>query len=340
VTIHDVAKEAKVSISSVSRYLNSPWMLNQDKVDRIRDAIKKLNYRPSALAVSMRTQKTKMIALIIPTFTNMYYIDLYSTFREVTLKHGYSLNLYTTERNPDELYKYLEQIPQRNYDGAIIAFLDEAITRDDLLSAQEKYPLILLTSDPHQEDFNNVFIDAYDAMYKAASHLISLGRKRIAFISGAPDSVISHEKFKGFETAMREAGRSIDHQYLFYGEKQHFDSGIAGASKFLSMKERPDGIVCSTDDIGIGCMKKLLQEKVRIPEEIAVVSFNGISVLRSFEPEITTVAQPIAEIADALFGLLLENIENKKMNRKKICFKAELRIRNSTVPAGEIHDAR
>jgi DNA-binding LacI/PurR family transcriptional regulator len=328
VTISDVANEADVSIASVSRFINSPWMLNESKADRIRDAIKKLNYRPSAIAASMRTQKTKMIALIIPTFTNMYYIDLYSMVREVTLKHGYSLNLYTTERDPDELRKILEQIPQRKYDGTIVAFLDEADTRDALLYARDRYPLVLLTSDPHQEEFNQVFIDAYDALYKVTSHLISLGRKRIAFISGAAESVISQEKFKGFETAMREAGQPIDSRYLFYGEKQHFKSGISGASRFLSCKERPDGIVCATDDIGIGCLKKLLQEGIRIPEEIAVASFNGISVLQSYEPEITTAAQPLPDIANALFDLLLGNTENVK-----VAFKAELKVGNSTVRA-------
>ena len=333
ITIIDVAKEANVSIASVSRYLNSPLMLNADKAERIRDAIKKFNYRPNAIAASMRTQKTKMIALIIPSFTNMYYIDLYSAVREVTLKRGYSLDLYTTERDPDELRRILEQIPQRNFDGTIVAFLDEADTRDALLAAQERSPLVLLTSDPRQRRFNHVYIDACDALYKVTRHLVSLGRKRIAFISGAADSVISREKLRGVQAALRESGRSIDAQYIFYGQRQHFKSGIAGATEFLSLRKRPDGIVCATDDIGIGCMKKLLQEGIRIPEEIAVASFNGISVLQSLEPEITTAAQPLPEMANALFDLLLESMNDAEMQLRRIAFKAELKVRNSTVGA-------
>ena len=106
-TIRDIAQEAQVSVSSVSRYLHSPGMLRPEMQKRIREVIELHNYRPSHLAVSMRTRQTRNIALIIPSLTNLYYLDLYGMIRSVILKRGYRVGLYTTEKDSEALKKCL-----------------------------------------------------------------------------------------------------------------------------------------------------------------------------------------------------------------------------------------
>ena len=207
-TIRDIAQEAQVSVSSVSRYLHSPGMLRPEMQKRIREVIELHNYRPSHLAVSMRTRQTRNIALIIPSLTNLYYLDLYGMIRSVILKRGYRVGLYTTEKDSEALKKCLDQLPQQHYDGVIIAFLDEADSQRMLLRTQKKIPMVLITSDPAQEQINNIFLDARNAMYTATAHLISLGRHKLSFVGGSPDSVIAAEKYKGFLDALTENGLS------------------------------------------------------------------------------------------------------------------------------------
>mgnify|MGYP001035113358 CR=1 FL=1 len=337
-TIRDIAQEAQVSVSSVSRYLHSPGMLRPEMQKRIREVIELHNYRPSHLAVSMRTRQTRNIALIIPSLTNLYYLDLYGMIRSVILKRGYRVGLYTTEKDSEALKKCLDQLPQQHYDGVIIAFLDEADSQRMLLRTQKKIPMVLITSDPAQEQINNIFLDARNAMYTATAHLISLGRHKLSFVGGSPDSVIAAEKYKGFLDALTENGLTVKNENFFNGQRQHFSTGIDAIEAFRAQGIVTDGIVCTTDDIGIGCIKQLLHYQVDIPEETAVVSMNNISMLQSYEPELTTIAQPLDKISEAAVNLLMENIQNKDTEKQRIVFQGHLIVRSSSVAGACFQD--
>ena len=331
-TIKDVAKAAQVSVASVSRYLNAPALVKTETRERIARAVKKLNYQPSALAVSMRTRQTQNIALIIQTITNMYYIDLYGALRDAADRHSHSVSLFTTERNEAALRKTLDNVLRNNYAGVILGFLDEPGVQRDLERLAKTLPLVLVTCDPSQETIDNVYLDARDGMFQAATHLFSIGRKRIAYVGAAPNSVISTEKYIGYTAALEAAGKSVDPKLVFHGARQHFSSGMEGTAHFLSLPERPDGIVCTTDDIGIGCVKQLLINKVPIPDAIAVASFNGISVLQSYEPELTTVAQPVQMMADTAIRMLMDRVRGGTPKAaRRVVVRGKLEVRNSSV---------
>jgi DNA-binding LacI/PurR family transcriptional regulator len=192
-------------------------------------------------------------------------------------------------------------------------------------------PLVLISSNPGMNGLSCVFLNAFDALYKITDHLARIGRKRIAFIGGAKDSAISIDKYAGYKAALEDAGLPVLPGFAFYGERQHFSSGILGTSALLSLPEAPDGIICATDDIGVGCIKRLLQGKINIPGRIAVASFNGISMLKSYEPELTTVAQPIGKIAELAFQMLKAEMEGSSEARRRVEVKGDLVINTSTV---------
>ena len=330
-TIVDVAQLAKVSIASVSRYLNSPEMLRPEKPERNRAGIEELEFQPSRLAVSMRTNKTNTIALIIPSLTNLCYIDIYGALRDRLLKRGYTVNLYTTERDEDELRRSLDSLHQHHYDGVVIAYLDEIGVRRMLEQMEREIPMVLITSDPSQENISNVFLDARDAIFKATRHLLDIGCQRIGYVGGAPNSIIAVEKYQGFSSAMRQAGMDTENCPIYYGRKQHFSSGINAINDFLRRGPLPDGIVCETDDVGIGCIKQLKHHKIAIPREVAVSSMNNISIIQSYEPELTTVAPPLEEMIETTTDLLLTLIQNRQAPRTRVPFQGRLIVRNSTV---------
>lgn len=331
-TIKDVAKAARVSVASVSRYFNAPEMVKPETRSRIAEAIKKLDYQPNALAVSMRTRQTQNIALIIQSITNMYYIDLYGALRDAVQSLGYSLSLFTTERNENELRKTIDNVLRNNYAGVILGFLDEPGVQRDLERLSRELPLVLITCDPSQDTIDNIFLDARDGIRVSTEHLLSIGKKRIAYIGAAPNSVISTEKYIGYSSTLEAAGLAIDSRLVLHGARQHFSTGMEAVAAFLALPSRPDGIVCATDDIGIGCIKQLLVNKVAMPDEVAVAAFNGISVLHSYEPELTTVAQPIRMMADTAVRMLMSRMKNETAPPiRRIVVRGALTIGNSSV---------
>jgi len=336
--IKDVAKLAGVSIASVSRYLNSPELLKKETAEAIRKAIETLDYRPSPLAASMRTRKTNTIAFVIPSLTNLYYVDMHTYMHKECKERGYILNLYTTEYDDKALVQYLNDIPTRQYDGVIISHLDEEHVTGVLNEVQEKIPLVLITADPNKTQFTHVFIDAMDGIFKATNHLIELGKKRIAFAGGGESSHISSkEKYKGFKLAMERANLAIEPGYVFTGMKNHFHTGFMAARQFITQPVVPDAIVCSTDDVAMGCIKYLLMNGYRVPDDVAVIGFNGISIVDSFEPAISTVVQPMEMMVKSAIELLLETIKNKNRKRKKkAAFTSTLKIGTSTVKDAQV----
>lgn len=331
-TIKDVAKGAQVSVASVSRYLNAPELVKTETRKRIADTIKRLNYQPSALAVSMRTRQTQNIALIIQSITNMYYIDLHGAIRDAVDRHSHSISIFITDRNEDELRKTIDMVQRNNYAGVILGFLDEPGVQRDLEKLGETMPLVLITCDPSQNTIDNIHLDARDGLFLATEHLLAIGRKRIAYIGAAPNSVISTEKYIGYASALEKAGVAVNPKMVFHGARQHFSTGMEGTADLLALPQPPDGIVCTTDDIGIGCIKQLLVNKIAIPGEIAVAGFNGISVLHSYEPELTTVAQPIQMMADTAVQMLMDRVKGNAPDvPRRVVVKGKLVVSNSTV---------
>jgi LacI family repressor for deo operon, udp, cdd, tsx, nupC, and nupG len=329
--IKEVARLAQVSAASVSRYLNTPHLLSAETKIRIEKAIEELEYVPSQIATSMRTKKTKNLALIIPSISNMYYADLYAAIRNIILNKGYMVDLYTTERDPQTLVKYLKEIPHRQFDGVIIGYLDEPELTPELEIAQEKFPLVLITSDPKREKFNNVFYDAKDGIFKATNHLIQIGRKNIAFVSGRRETIVAQEKYSGYAMAMMKAGLEIKPEYVHFGESNHFRTGFMAVREFVNLPVMPDGIVCIIDDIAIGCIKYLLTNGYKVPQDVSVIGFNGMEILETFEPSISTIQQPVQAIAESAVELLIGNIDYPRSRKRQYIYTGTLVTRNSTV---------
>ena len=330
-TIKEVAKIAGVSAASVSRFFHSPELLKEETCEKIRQVIERLDYRPNIVASNLRSQHSRNIAVLVPSLTNLYYVDLHAALRTSILENDYTLHLYTTERSPEILKRSLRNIVQGQYDGAIMCFLDEDETMDALLQVQQSIPTVLITSNPNVEGFSNVFVDAFDAMFKLVSHMVDIGRSRIAFAYAAQDSVVSREKYRGYRMALEQFNLEAYPDYLYNGKINHFQTGHMAARQFLSLPVVPDAIVCSTDDAAIGCLKCILDKGLRLPEDIALAGFNGISILSTYTPSITTVAQPIYAEAASAVNMLLEDISRPKKRKNQTIFKGTLVVAKTTV---------
>lgn len=328
--IKDVAEHAGVSISSVSRYLNNPEALKGPTRTKVQKAVEELGYSPSPIARSLRTKTTNTIAFIIPTITNLYYIDVFNILQREALAKGYALNLLATNSDPQVLRKYLRDLPMQNIDGIIIAFLDEDEVIEDIHLVQRQVPVVMITSTPHRQEFDSVFINAMEGEMLATQHLIDVGCTKIAFVGG-PKNGAAAEKVLGFETAMRKNNMEIDPD-LCYFEYNHFTTGFWAVRDFISKNKVPDGIVCALDDIAMGCLKYLLKNGYKVPDDVKVIGFNGIPHIHTYEPSISSLRQPIEETAKEVMRLLHNRILHPFAAKQQIILQTTLIVNNSTDP--------
>jgi DNA-binding LacI/PurR family transcriptional regulator len=327
--IKDVAKMAGVSVGTVSRYLNHPKTVKVDTVARITEAIERLNYKPNLLARSMRTKKSKQVALIVPDIYNWFYSEFYNAMRLAASSYGYSIVLVTTEEDHDMLKDYLDNITSQNVDGIILCFLNEDDLIQPLVIAQEKFPIVLLSWDVGNTNFNAVVIDMCEAIYRTTKHVIDMGRKNIAYISGTVGSRISIEKYRGYQKAMTESGLPMLSEYYHEGSYQ-IGTGFRAARNFMQLITPPDAVVCANDVLAIGCTKYLTKKKYAVPDEVAVTGLDNITLSSVFEPSITTCNIPMSEMSETAVSLLYDAIHKRNAPRRQILFGTKLLIRNST----------
>lgn len=329
--IKDVAKYAGVSKSTVSKYLNNPDLLSEEYRTRVAKAVEDLNFVPNKIARSMRTKKTNQIAMIVPDIANPFYSELFSEMRSYAMQLGYRVIVYTTEDDLHELEKYIDNIDSIFADGIIICFLDEdeIIKRFDELRG--KIPVSFLSWDIHRTTFNSVVLSLNDGIFKITQYLTQQGYKRIAFINGPADSRISKEKLNGFSRAMHLAGLEVRDEYITYG-RNRLRYGYRNASKLMQLTQPPEAIVAANDHIAIGCIKYLIQNGYRVPEDVAVTGHDGVQLAYIFDPSITTQAMPIPEMCKTSVDMLINKIEKPASKNRQAVFTTTLMEGKSTNP--------
>ncbi len=329
--IKDVAEYAGVSKSTVSKYFNNPDMLSEDYRIRVEKAVKDLNFVPNNIARSMRTKKTKQIAMIVPDIANPFYSELFSEMRSYAMQMGYRVIVYTTEDDLHELEKYVDNIDNIFADGIIICFLDEdeIVKRFDDLRG--KIPITFISWDIHRTKFSSVVLSLNDSIFKMTQYVIGLGYKRIAFINGPADSRISKEKFNGFTRAMHQAGLEVKDDYVTYG-RNRLRHGYRNASALMKLTDPPEAIIAANDYIAIGCTKYLIQHNYKVPEDVAVTGHDGVQLAYIFDPSITTQAMPIPEMCKTAVDMLVTKIEKPASKNRQAIFTTTLVEGKSTNP--------
>ena len=330
--IEDVAKMAGVSPASVSRYLNNRNLLRDETAERIRIAIEKLNYSPNPVAVGLRTRHSKMVAFIIPTMNNLYYIELFNDMHQRCTECGYTLCLYSVEDNLELLKKIISELSEFQYEGAIVSYLDEPEVMKEIQSLRRRMPVVLISANDKRADFDMIFLDVYEATYQTAKHYIQKNYQNIAFISGGtPDAlrIVIKKKLDGYLQAMEEAGRSP----LLGTSKENasteladgMTAGILGAQNLMRGSCKPEAIICSLDIIAVGVTHYLKDHGYGVPEDVAVVGFSGTTLASIYDPAITTIVQPLDEMARGALSLLMRRIKDPDCEPIKLSFQTFLR---------------
>lgn len=325
-TIYDVAKEANVSIATVSKVLNKSGRISDETRKRVLKVIEQLNYQPSMMATALTGKSTFTIGLLIPDLANPFFAELARSIEDRGHELGYNIFICSTDYQVAKEKNYIDLLKRKSVDGLILASGFEDTTEVEKL-IQEKFPVAIVARDSFSPQVNSVTIDNFHGGYEAASYLIRLGHTRIAMI--ARNVWSNRERLRGYRQALNDHNLEECVPFEFTKESD-IESGKKVAENYLRSKTRPTAIFAGNDLLAIGAIQTAREMGIKVPDQLSVVGFDNTAIATLVNPRLTTMAQPIKMIGQEVMDLMVEEIEKNGQNKKKIVLSPELVVREST----------
>ena len=314
-TIKQIAKEAGVSIATVSIILNKKdKKISEATRQRVLEIVKKYNYIPNAMAGSLVTKRTGIIGLILPDITNPFFPEIARGAEDQASEEGFNLIFCNTDDQLESEEKYIESLTGRMVDGIIIAHSASAERTSEILE-RSQIPIVLVDRDLDSKNIvGKVLVDNEEGAYLGVKYLISKGYRKIAVLSGSASLQLTKERLMGYQRALLENQISFDESLIKYGQYRSA-WGREGTKKLIQEHIDFDAIFCGNDLIAIGAMKELKINGCHIPEDVAVMGFDDIYISELVEPELTTIRQPNYEMGKIAAKLLIDHIKQKEHSK-------------------------
>jgi LacI family transcriptional regulator, repressor for deo operon, udp, cdd, tsx, nupC, and nupG len=326
VRIKDVAKLANVSTATVSRVLRNADNVTEETRKRVLEAIEKLNYQPNVLGRYLRRMETETVLVVVPDITNPFFSKVLRGIESVAIQNGYQVLLGDTQNNVRLEEEYLNLLRQKQVDGTI--FLTARISRELIEEMSRQFPVVLACEYFEGAKIPTVSIDNISSARKATEHLIKLGHRRIAHLSGPMNIILSRDRLRGYQQAMMQYELDIDPVLIQEGDFT-YELGYNLTLKLLALEKPPTAIFAANDEMAIGAIKAIRKLSLRVPDDIAVVGFDDIKIASIFEPNLTTISQPMFEIGEKAMNLLLQLIEGNELDKRQFVLEDTLIIRDS-----------
>lgn len=311
VSIKDVAREAGVSIATVSRVLNDIDVVNDETKKKVKDAIQKLSYRPNIVARSLKTQRTRTVGIIIPDISSQIYPEVVRGAEDVANIYNYNIMLCNTDLDPDKEMEYLHVLKEKMVDGVL--YMSNSLEPNIIEVLNElQIPTVLVETRDMDNVFPSVTIDNDQAAYDAVTYLIKKGDKKIAYIGSHEDALnASAMRFKGYKRALAENGMELNEKIVSFGGLKAQDgyeavNGMFGDNEF-------DAVFCASDEIAMGVINALREKNIEVPKNVDVVGFDNIYSSSIFYPKLTTVAQPTYDMGSVGMRMLIKIINKQKL---------------------------
>lgn len=329
-TLEDIAKQAGVSRSTVSRVVNDHPNVRKDVRRRVLEVIARTGYHPNAAARALASQRSWTIGLVLPRsvssfFTDPFFPRLTQGVAQACNQNNYTLSLFLISTKEDE-EKIFPRLARKGYlDGILV---QAGQIGDQLIDCliESGVPLVVAGRPFDTNRVSYIDVDNVNAVYNAVSHLIRLGRKRIGMIAGPDNSTVSLDRRAGYTNALRERGLDPDPALVAEGDFSEA-SGYSAMQQLLPVK--PGAIFAASDMMAIGAMRAIRDAGLRVPEDIAVVGFDDLPLASLPTPSLTTVRQHIYEFGYQAVEILIDLIENGTEPPRRVIMDTELIIRES-----------
>jgi LacI family transcriptional regulator len=327
-TIRDVANKAEVSIATVSRVVNGNRPVHPEIRERVLKAIEELDYRPNFLARGLRQRSTCVIGLIIPDNSNPFYAELARAIEDAGFAAGYSVILCNSDLSEEKQQAYVDVLLSHKVDGVILIAMECAVPKVFERILAENIPAVLANIDTLVPTADQVIVDTHQGGYLAGQYLLRLNHRRIGCITLYQPHSYRSSRIVGFRQALAEAGIELTPEDFAIGNGR-YESGYEAMQELLQRRPDLTAVFVFNDLMAFGAIGALHAQGLQVPEDISIVGFDNIFYASTFEPALTTIAQPIAAMGQECIALLLERIQQPDKQPTHITLPVELMERAS-----------
>lgn len=296
VKIKDVAREAGVSIASVSRVLTGNRQVSADTRAAVLAAAAKLGYRTNYLASALRSQSTQTIGMVVPRIANPYFIALVQTVEEAAQAQGFELFLCDSADDTETERRRVRALLSRQVDGIVIIPCDETASAEAVREALGEAPVVSIDREIRGIAMDQIAVDNQAGILAVMDHLRQAARSRLAFAGARPTMSTARERLEAYREQAVSLGFDAESAARVLLGEFTIEWGERAAEALLGVGPAPDAIVCGNDLIAAGVIRKLRALGVSVPGDIAVTGFDDIDLCRFVDPAITTVRQPLREV--------------------------------------------
>jgi LacI family transcriptional regulator len=331
-SIVDIANSLNISKTTVSFILNGrarEKRISEELVDRVLKYVKEVGYKPNSLAKSLRTGKSNIIGLLVEDISNTFFASIARQIEDRAYKNGYKIIYSSTDNDTQKTQELIAMFRDRHVDGYIIV-PPKGIEEDISALIRDGLPVVLFDRHLPSVETDYVLVDNLFSTYNATRYLIDKGYKNVAFISIDAEQSQMLDRLDGYKKAMNESKLNINIQELdFFQDKKIVTSQIVD---FLNEHKEIDAILFGNNRLATCGLKALRNLDKKVPEDIALISFDDYEVFELSNPPVTAIAQPIDNIADQVITILLNRLNSTAENntRKHVILPTDLKVRKST----------
>jgi LacI family transcriptional regulator len=329
VTIYDVAREAGVSMATVSRVVNNNPNVKPQTRKKVFEAIERLGYRPNAVARGLASKKTTTVGVVIPDISNPIFAEVARGIEDIANMYHYNIILCNADKRKEKEIRVINTLLEKQVDGLL--FMGGIVTDEHLQAFKtSSVPVVLCATADEKKTMPSVDIDHEGAAFDAVSELLREGHRDIAMITGTlQDPANGYARYQGYKRALESAGIPVREEYVRVGNYR-YESGMEAAKYFLGMAKRPTAIFSATDEMAIGAIHAIQDAGLRVPEDISLISIDNIRMASMVRPQLTTVAQPMYDIGAVSMRLLTKLMNKDQVEQSQVVLPHEVIRRSST----------
>lgn len=331
--IQDVARLAEVSTATVSRALATPDRVSPQARARVLEAIAKVGYVPNPAARSLRSQKTHMVLVVLPTLENIFFAKVLRGIEETLFEAGYGMIIGDLDGSPDKEAHFAAFVAAGQVDGALFLNGHLFAQNGEIMPGRPNVPLVALCEAIPDADIPQIEVDNRAAASGMTAYLASLGHRRIGYLCGPGGNVLERDRIQGYRDGLSGAGIPFDPDLVWPGDYT-LEAGVR-AGRDISARNpdrRPSAVFSSNDEMAVGLLQALAATGIRVPEDISVAGFDDIELAAVVQPALTTIRQPRREIGQTAALVLVDLLRGKPV-QDRVRLPTELVVRDSTGPA-------
>lgn len=332
-TIRDIAREANVSVATVSRVINKSFGVKEETRLKIENIIESNNYKPNELARSLYTKKSRTIGVILPDITSNFFAKAFLEIQKSALHHGKGVLLCNTLNDYGLGNYYIGKLVEKQVEGIIYlgGSVNQTITDPQFVKCLNRemnsIPLVVINGKIDNYSYTSIYSDEYDAIWQLTRYLVSLGHKKLALLGGKTGITSTDIKIKAFRDAAPQLGYVLRDEWIFQDSSENsfdFASGVNVMEKLLDRGELPTAIIAINDETACGIISACINRGYKVPEDFSIVGFDNSIFAKVSVPPVTTIAHQYEELGQIAVRMINDLIDRKEIKERHVPLRMKL----------------